>query len=82
VTEQYLTTSEAAEFLRYSQKTLRNKIAAGMFREGVHFVQKPGCQKRWKRAALVAWLEGSDTPGVLDEIPLAGQTVRRDGPWV
>jgi hypothetical protein len=80
VIEQYLTTAEAAEFLRYSQKTLRNKIAAGVFREGVHFVQKPGCQKRWKKGSLVAWLEGRETPGLTDEIPLAGHAVRRDGP--
>ena len=57
MTDEYLTTAEAAVLLRYSQKTLRNKIAAGVFREGIHFVQKEGCQKRWKRSVLVAWLE-------------------------
>ena len=81
VTEEYLTTAEAAEFLRYAQKTLRNKIASGIFREGVHFIHKQGCHKRWRKSALVSWLEGSEPAGAADEIPLAGDTVRRNGPW-
>jgi hypothetical protein len=79
--EDYLTTAEAARLLRYAAKTLRNKIAAGIFREGVHFVQNRGSQKRWKRSALVAWLEGSETAEAADEIPLAGQAVGRSGGW-
>ena len=76
MTDEYLTTAEAAVFLRYSQKTLRNKIAAGVFHEGIHFVQKEGCQKRWKRSALVAWLEGAESSTISEEIPLAGQALR------
>jgi hypothetical protein len=76
VTDEYLTTAEAAVLLRYSQKTLRNQIAAGVFREGIHFVPKEGCQKRWKRSALVAWLEGTESSTISEEIPLAGQALR------
>ena len=79
--DDYLTTAEAGRFLRYAPKTLRNKIAAGIFLEGVHFVQKRGSQKRWKRSALVAWLEGTETTETADEIPLAGQAVGRGGAW-
>lgn len=72
-----MTTAEAAELVRYAQKTLQKKIAAGIFREGVHFVQRPGCQKRWIRRALIAWLEGSDTVTALDVVPLTGESMGR-----
>jgi hypothetical protein len=50
----YLTTAEASAFLRIAPKTLRNKVAAGIFLEGEHFYKKPGLGRRWKREALVA----------------------------
>jgi hypothetical protein len=54
-----MTTREAARLLRYdSPKTLRKKIAAGVFREGVHFYKRRGMQYRWIRAGLYAYLRG------------------------
>ena len=79
--EEYLTTTEAARLLRYAAKTLRNKIASGTFLEGVHFVQNPGCQKRWRRSALVAWLEGVQGDGGAGGIPLAAHAVVRGRSW-
>lgn len=61
---EYLTTDEAAAFLRVAPKTLRNKVAAGVFRQGEHFFRKPGLGPRWKRAAIVRWLESEETAGV------------------
>ena len=55
---EYLTTSEAAALLRVTPKTLRNKVAAGIFVEGRHYFRKRGLGPRWKRATLVLWLEG------------------------
>ena len=37
MTERYLTTSEVADLLRVKPKTIRNKVASGIFIEGVHF---------------------------------------------
>lgn len=58
---EYLTTSEAAALLRVTPKTLRNKVAAGIFVEGQHYFRKPGLGPRWKQAALILWLEGKDS---------------------
>jgi hypothetical protein len=56
----YLTTFEAAELLRVKSKTLNNMKARGVFSEGVHFFRRAGLGPRWKREALVEWLERSD----------------------
>lgn len=59
---EYLTTAEAAALLRVKPRTLRNKVVAGVFREGKHFYRKAGLGPRWKRAALISWLEMKDVP--------------------
>ncbi len=76
--EEYLTTAEVASRLRLTPKTLRNKIAAGIFREGEHFFRRPGLGPRWRWARVVAWLEG-DMVGepAGDEVPLAQPGGRR-----
>lgn len=58
-TEGYLTDQEVADRLRVSAKTLRHKVGAGIFRAGEHFFRPPGMRRRWKWAAVVAWLEGT-----------------------
>lgn len=59
---EYLTITEAAALLKLSAKTVRNKISTGMFEDGVHFFQPPGGNPRFKRSALVAWLEHTTMP--------------------
>lgn len=54
-----MTTREAARLLRYdSPKTLRKKVAAGVFQEGVHFYKRNGMQYRWIKAGLISYLQG------------------------
>ena len=60
---EYLKSFEAAELLRVKSKTLLNMKARGVFREGVHFFRRPGLGPRWKRDALIQWLEGSGERG-------------------
>jgi Helix-turn-helix domain len=71
---EYLTTAEAAAFLRVTPKTLRNKVGAGIFREGEHFFRRPGLGPRWKREVLVRWLEADQVSGV--DVPLAESSMR------
>lgn len=52
---EYLTTFEAAELLRVKSKPLKNMKARGV----VHFFRRPGLGSRWKRDALIEWLEGN-----------------------
>jgi hypothetical protein len=56
----YLTTAEVGRRLKWSPRTIREKIAGGIFREGVHFFQQPSCHRLWKWSAVVAWLEGKE----------------------
>jgi hypothetical protein len=72
--DEYLNINEAAAFIRLKPKTLRNKMAAGVFRLGVHYFSPPGLGPRFKRSALVAWIEQSSQPAPENEadvIPMA-----------
>ncbi len=60
MTVYYLTIAEAADLARVSPKRLRNLMADGTLREGVHYSRPRGLRQRFKREALVAWLEGND----------------------
>lgn len=66
----YLRTDEAAELLRVAPKTLRNKVAAGFFREGEHFFRRRGLGIRWNRDALLGWMAGGALDPA-DAIPMA-----------
>jgi excisionase family DNA binding protein len=58
---EYLTVSEAADFLRLDEQTVRNKIAKGVFKRGLHYFKRRGeIGIRFKRSALRAWLEGEE----------------------
>src|SRR5262249_15172564 len=56
-TEEYVTISEVAARLSVKPKTVRNKMASGVFRKGQHYVRPPGLGTRFKWRAVVAWLE-------------------------
>jgi hypothetical protein len=71
--EEYLTIAEAAARL-VTPKTLRNKMASGVFRKGVHYFSPPSMGPRFKWSVIVAWLEQAqkETPDeALDAIPMA-----------
>ena len=71
--EEYLTIVELSARLKISRKTVANKMAAGIFRKGVHYFSPPGLGPRFKWSAVVAWLEQSREPEDNDEnsIPMA-----------
>src|SRR5262245_66495352 len=82
--EEYLTISEVAARLKVTPKTVRNKIASGVFRKGEHYVRPKGLGTRFKWGAVVAWLEKEET-GTPEEdaIPIArgyrlGEVGKRD----
>jgi hypothetical protein len=57
--EEYLKIAEVAARLKITPKTIKNKMAAGIFRRGVHYFSPPGIGPRFKWSAVVAWLEES-----------------------
>lgn len=53
----FLTIREAADLARVSPKRLRNLMASGILKEGVHFSRPHGMGPRFRREALLDWLD-------------------------
>jgi len=58
--EEYLTIEELSERLKIKPKTIKNKMASGIFRRGTHYFSPVGLGPRFKWSAVVAWIEGND----------------------
>jgi hypothetical protein len=71
--EEYLTIAEVAARLKLTPKTVKNKMAGGIFRKGIHYFSPPGMGPRFKWSAAVAWLEQAQEQetGSDDAIPMA-----------
>ena len=74
--DEYLTIAELSDRLKIRPKTIKNKMAAGIFRKGVHYFSPRGLGPRFKWSAVVAWMEGQQTAARSDEedanrIPMA-----------
>jgi hypothetical protein len=71
--DEYLTIAELATRLKVKPKTIKNKMAAGIFRKGMHYFSPQGLGPRFKWSAVVAWLETESPPTIhpLDQIPMA-----------
>ena len=61
--KEYLSIEELGEQLDLSPKTIRNKMARGIFQKGVHYFSPEGIGPRFKWSAIVAWLEGAEQAG-------------------
>jgi hypothetical protein len=59
--EEYLTIEELSARLKIKPKTIKNKMAAGIFLKGQHYFSPKGIGPRFKWSAVQAWLEGSDS---------------------
>ena len=55
--EEYLTIEKLGQRLDLKSKTIKNKMASGVFRRGVHYFSPKGLGPRFKWSAVVAWLE-------------------------
>jgi len=71
--EEYLTIAELAVRLKIKPKTIKNKMAAGIFQKGRHYFSPQGLGPRFKWSAVVDWLEQQCEPEQqeLDSIPMA-----------
>ena len=58
--DEYLTIAELASRLKLSRKTIQNKMARGIFRQGIHFYRPKGMGPRFRWSQVEAWLEGKD----------------------
>ena len=62
IEEEYLTIEELGERLKLRPKTIKNKMASGIFRKGVHYFRPKGLGPRFKWSAVVSWVEQQQTP--------------------
>lgn len=62
--DEYLTVTEVAAMLKCQRKTIANKMAAGIFRLGVHYFRRPGFHPLFKRSAIVQLIEGREASGL------------------
>jgi hypothetical protein len=70
--DEYLTIAEVAERLKLTPKTVRNKMASGVFTEGVHYFRPKGLGTRFKWSTIVAWIERKESATPEDgSIPMA-----------
>ena len=74
--EEYLTIEKLAGRLLLKPKTIKNKMASGIFRRGIHYFSPKGMGPRFKWSAVVAWLEEKEreereATGDEDGIPMA-----------
>ena len=69
--KKYLSIKEAAEELGWKPRTLRNKMAAGVFRQGVHYFKRKGIHPKFIRGSLEAWLQESESPTSELDVPQA-----------
>jgi hypothetical protein len=60
MSEQYLTIGETAELCRVKPDTIKDRMRRGVFKLGVHYFRPAGSRPRFKKAAVIAWLEGTD----------------------
>lgn len=58
--EDYITLKELARRLNYTPKTVRNKIAEGVFKKGVHYSTAPGLPMMFKWSAIIALYQWGD----------------------
>jgi len=74
IAEEYLTIKEVAARLKLKPKTIQNKMAAGIFKEGVHYFRPEASRAWFKWSAIVAWIEApqeKQTQVETDLIPMA-----------
>jgi len=60
VPEEYITIDELAARLKLSPKTIRNRMASGVFSKGDHYFSPRVMGPRFKWSAVVAWLEAGE----------------------
>src|SRR5262245_32918638 len=68
-TKEYLTTEELAKRLSWEERTVKNKMEAGIFQKGIHYFAPKGIRPRFKWSAIVAWLEAGDRGAVEKTVP-------------
>jgi hypothetical protein len=77
MSEQYLTIAEVAAQLKVSRKRVRNRMCAGVLKQGVHFFRPAGLGARFKQSALTQYIGGNEKSDDSNVIELKKGSVLR-----
>jgi len=66
----YMRVKEVARLARVSPKRIRNLMSSGVLRENKHFIRPRGLGPRFRRQAVLDWLQNRDLASI-DSIPMA-----------
>ena len=58
--EEYLTIAEVAALCKVKPDTVKDRMKRGIYKLNVHFFRPNGSRPRFKKSALIAWLEGDE----------------------
>lgn len=64
---EYITTAEVAARLRWSTRTLREKVRTGVFRLNEHFSRLQNSRTFWKWSAIARSMESGRTSAVVED---------------
>jgi len=79
--EEYLTIVELSARLKIKPKTIKNKMATGVFHKSVHFFSPVGPGPRLEWSSVVMWLESNQSntqPSPADSILIRRQILERE----
>ena len=72
--KEFITIGELAYRLTVKPKTIKNKMASGIFKKGLHYFSPKGLRPRFKWSAVVEWLEEKEEDTTQEDngaIPMA-----------
>lgn len=75
---EYMSIRAVAEMLDCRPATIEDRIARGVYKERVHYFRPPGARVRFKREAIISWVEG----GVGDTLATESKPAAGDLPAI
>jgi excisionase family DNA binding protein len=77
MSDEYLTIGEAAELCRVKPDTIKDRMKRGVYKLGIHYFWPAGSRPRFKKSAVIAWLEGTEIEAEKKTVELTPIPMRR-----
>ena len=69
--EEYLKISEVAALCKVTPDTIKDRMKRGVYKLGKHYFRPNGARPRFKKSAVIAWMEGDEIkPQVQESRPI------------
>jgi hypothetical protein len=66
--EECLKISEVALLCKVAPETIKDRMRRGVYKLGVHFFRPNGARPRFKKSAVIAWMEGDEANPQVQEL--------------